>query len=70
MFRVKYYVSDNQCVSFLRCSAFSLSKNGTVLFFKKERRAFFYFFGESKNWDTRFVTIAKEDFPVSPNVGK
>jgi len=40
-------------------------------FFKKITPEFFFiFFGESKNWDTRFVTIAKEDFPASPNVGK
>lgn len=63
VFRAKYYVFDNQCVSFLRRSAFSLSKNGTVLFFKKERRAFFHFFLENQKIGTPDLLQLRGGYP-------
>lgn len=60
MFWVDCYLFDYQCVSFLRCSALSLSKNGTVSFYKKEQRDFFQFFFENQKIGTPFLLQMNE----------
>lgn len=58
MFHTKTQTTDYQQITFLTRSVILHSKNGTHGFSKKGAPAFFsFFFRESKNWDTPFVTM-------------
>jgi hypothetical protein len=59
---VESHVFDNQRVSFLRCSAFSLSKNGTVLFLQKTTPGLFSIFFRNQKIGTPDLLQLKRVF--------